>query len=226
MKQSDTNAFVNLQHIVNDVKVDIDDFSERSHKKLIRWATRGMEEFGLHGLNIVKTRKLFVDYDSNCVSLPEDMLAFLAVGTVQDGKFYRFGYNPAITTSLEDITDDYRPADSKMMDYRINDTYYKLDLNNNRIVLSGERYEYVFLKYKSSGVDNESNTYIPVLAQEALIAFVKWCIVRDNPKVPEYIINRKYKDYSRKYDLMMARQLGTIEEIYDVFAESRFQYPQ
>ena len=225
MQQSDTNGFMTIQQVVNDVKVDINDFSERLHKRLIRWAMVGMEDLSISVIRKHKVVKLYVDPENFYVTVPEDMLKFLSVGIVKNGKFHRFTSSDDISTEIDSINPDDRAFNNaSSIDNGTNNTYYKI--YNNRIILSGEQYEFVFLKYISSGVDNEGNTLIPVEVRDALVSFIKMKLVSDDAKVPEYVINRKKQDYKTKKRELKALQIGTIEDIEDSINTRRFQYPQ
>jgi|SRR6056297_1702108 len=233
MRQTDTPGYVSLQQIVNDVKVDLNDFTNRDHKRFIRWAMRGMETFSLQYIYKAKTVKVHVDKDNNTVPIPADSLSVLGVGTIQNGRFYGFTIDREITSKLEDIDEDVRPEYYEEGDVfdefpylgSINNTYYKIDINNSRIILSGKTYDYVFVKYKSSGLDAPDNTLIPVFAQEALISFVKYKLVQDDRETPEYVIRRKQRDYLDARRKMIGYQTATIQQIDDTLAKNRTRLP-
>lgn len=229
MFQTDTAGFVTLQQVVNDVKVDTNDFSERNHKRLIRWAMRGLEKFALKHIFNVKTVKVQVE-DNYTIPIPEDMMLLLGVGTVINGEFFGFSQNADMFTKLETVEESFRPAnytdDSESFAYGVNDTYYKLDLNNNRIILSGESYDYVYLKYKVSGISTQDDTFVPVYARDALLAYVKYRMISDDRETPEYIITRKKRDFDRELREMKATQTPTIEQIYDKLARYWTPLPQ
>jgi hypothetical protein len=176
--------YVTVNTIISQCYSDLGkDATDENHKRYFAWVLRGYKQLRLFALPLDKAVTLPVQTNIRCVILPKDYVDFVAIGRDYNNKFTRFNLKdnimPNTTTSCgtETQTDTF-PTSEYGWSYANgggrNDWYYRLDEANNRILIEGDTLTEATLVYKSTGVDINGETFIPKIAEEALIAWVHW----------------------------------------------------
>ena len=235
---SDSKGVITLKDIVLNVQNDIGPQADAgNYFRFLQFAIRGMKKLRLFDLNIVNTARLDMS-DINTVTLPDDYVNFCALGVPYKGRMWTFTkegkmISPSSESCGKEVLDSDKGEGIDISDgYNVsgygvpgggNLYYMNIELKNNRIVLSGFNRTTVILKYISTGVSMNDETYIPRIAEEALIAWVHWKRLqydRKSSRVDKYSAKVDY--YEAVKDLRDV-QSPTLDEIYDAIYETFFQ---
>lgn len=209
---------VSIDSVVHNVLNDLGDYDKVYFLRYKQWAIRGMKKLGLHVLNIRETDYFTVD-SNNLVNLPDDFIDYIRVGVVLDGRIWTLTQNENIPLTREweggqpvqytDIQDTeplpeigtWLAAPPKVY----NLAFFRYDKEYNRMVFSGDMAgESVLIEYISTGVSKNGVTYVPVQAEEAVIAWVHYQRVLNDPK--STIGERQLREYIWK---------GTVADLSD-----------
>ena len=180
----EVSGYTTIDNILRNVWSDQgESATEANQKRYFQWVIRGYKLLRLYTLPLDKAVPLQVQSGIRCVILPQDFVSFTAIGKNYNNHFHRFSLKPGLIPSVnyvcgieEQIPEHpYIPGGYNYADGGgENLWYYKQDLGNNRILIDGMPLTTATLVYKSTGVNFDGATFIPKLAEEALIAYVHW----------------------------------------------------
>ena len=157
--------------------------TEEDHKRYFAWIVRGYKNLNLCTLPLDKAVTLDVKTGIRCVVIPDDYVSFVAIGRDTENHFEKFVSKPDLMPNTTEgcftITQtDTLPTKDLYGGYAVGGGrgrwYYRLDEGNNRILIDGDILTEATLVYKSTGIDMNGETFIPKLAEEALIAWVHY----------------------------------------------------
>jgi hypothetical protein len=158
--------------------------TDENHKRYFQWISRGYKQLRLFKLPLDKAETLTVQTTGiRCVILPKDYVSFVSIGKVYNNHFHKFSLKadivPNTTENCGVITQTntlptYPIAGAYAQGGGLNNWYYRLDEENNRILIAGNILTEATLFYKSTGVNLTGETLIPVIAEEALIAWTHY----------------------------------------------------
>lgn len=177
---AEVRGYVCLETIIDEFLND-EYNGERGHYfQLLKWAIRGLMKLNFSVLINKKVEKVAVENEPYGIILPEDYVKFHSVGIVKYSKFIPFAKssNRTLTTTedcgLETQNTDEESVPPSNNSVRYVPTYtYTLDEENNRILLDGfPKLTEAVLIYQPTGVNTGKETYLPIKAQEALIAWL------------------------------------------------------
>lgn len=178
------------------------------YQRLYHLAHRGLVDIGLDITEEPKTLKLDVDANKTVV-IPDDYIQWIKVGVLNErGEVATLRRNDSLTTyGMEDndrlskntgdgvrsktpfFHDSYQNFNSSGSLYNLygirnNMDYYgefKVDDASNLILLDNDySYDHIILEYLSNPTA-DSDLVIPIQAQEALIAFLRWMDIISMP---------------------------------------------
>ena len=193
----------------------------------------------MHHLKTIETIRLRMT-EINTIDLPDDYMGFVALGFAENGRMYRMTKDATIVIptsedcSVEtlDATEDYeeniqQETDADAVGYGvpggINQYYYKLDLENNRIIIYGPNRTWVTLSYISTGIKLNGETMIPGIAEEAMIAGVHWLAQERDRNIPMNIKQDNQRLFEEAIEMMRMAQAPTLDEIFDAVYETYYQ---
>jgi hypothetical protein len=203
----------------------------------LQFAIRGYKKLNLFHLPITKTAYLTMS-DINTITLPNDYLSFLALGVPYKGRIWTFtkdqglvspdttdcGVQSLSSTEGEDIVKgDTGSLTGYGLQGGVNEYYYKIDLANNRIIINGLTARKATLVYVSTGISMSETTFIPKIAEEALIAFVHWQRVQYDDTVPMGIKKDYEEQFIKGCNELEYASMPTIEELYDAVYSAFYQ---
>jgi len=227
----ETNGLITLQSCVNDVLNDIDSYSDSLIARYLRFAERGVSKLTLLTLKNVSTKTMPVNRRLNMASLPSDCVRLIRLGIDLNGKIYTLTQDSEIklsdeyqceatpSTSTNEIYSNYdgnycdwnyqiRGGMSEYGTYRVNTSnntvHFGQDVNLDEIVV----------EYVSSGLKQDGITYIPEMARETIIAWIKW---KDLHKGNSTLGERQEAKfmYYEELDMLDAALMPSMDEIYD-----------
>jgi hypothetical protein len=175
--------YTNVQNIVYNCFSDLNAVTDENYKRYFKWVHRGYKQLRLFKLPLNVAKTLPVQTNIRCVILPKDYVSFVAIGKTDHNHFQKFSLKddllPNTTESCGTETQTYTNPTYEKTDYYsigggISRWYYRLDEGNNRILIDGDTLTEATLVYKSTGIDFNGETYIPMIAEEALIAWVHY----------------------------------------------------
>lgn len=233
-----TSRIIPLDWIVSNVQNDLGDFDKKNFLRYKQWAIRGIQNLGLHILNIRETDYFTVD-SNNIVDLPDDFINYVRVGYILNGRIYTLSLNeniPITNTILngavaqyDDILDaEVLPEEGTWLNAPPqiwNIGFHRYDRENNRMIFSGNLVgESVLIEYVSTGVSKNGTCMVPIQARESLIAWVHWQRVLNDP---QFTLNEK-REKERIFkntvsDLVDFEFSTTYDEIADIIAEGYSQ---
>lgn len=211
--------------------------SEDRDPMLYQLVIDGMKDLSLFTLPFKNTIKITVD-SLGRLQLPTDYLMFLAVGIPRDGRLFTFTRENLIvqtsdkTYSYEAFDTEY--GENQSLPIRSTFSYGSTGGQNDTYFVINERLRYIqlidftgteaTLHYVSSGItSNPEGVEIPLVAEEALIAYVLWMDAQYDPQVPIQVARereRLYGDACADLDMIYA---PTIDEIMDTFYSTMSQ---
>jgi hypothetical protein len=189
----------------------------------------GMKDLSLFTLPHKNTVKITVD-SLGRIQLPSDYLMFVAVGLPLNGMLYTFTRNNLIVQS-SDKTYAYEAYDTaygenQSIPIASTYTYSSSGGTNDTYFIINERLRYIqlidfvgteaTLVYVSNGIaENADGVEIPLVAEEALIAYVLWMIVQYDPAVPIQISRERERLYGDACLDINRVYSPTVDEILD-----------
>ena len=150
---------------------------------MLQFAIEGFRKFSLYHIPCIKHEWLTVNTDIYTVDFPDDLVKLYSVGIPIDGKYWEFSRtNDRITTQNQTIDTDKMEADQRVRkpleNYAMRGGYnqylFSEDIPNRRIVLFGSTATEVLIYYRSTGINMDGTTVIPIHAFEALKAYVQY----------------------------------------------------
>lgn len=232
----EVKGYSTLKTIIANVLNDLDGGNMAHYKKYMQWAIRGYKELKLFALPIATTVRLPVNSDIYSVTMPDDFVNFVAIGIPYNGKLWTFSeYKDLIPTTTEDCGQETQDTDfgenitqdtgEYIYNYGasggINQYYYKKDFGNNRVLLNGSpTLTNVVLKYVSTGVNIGSQTFIPKVAEEALIAYIHWKRTQFDKSATAYDKASFKQDWITEFNKLKFVTGSDIEAMYDALYET------
>jgi len=213
--------------VVAEVLNDIGDSANIGQTlRYTQWCIRGYGQLRQFALPVGKTVRLTIDSQTSTVTLPDDYVDFGDIGTNVKGEFWSFTEKPELidTTTQDcglDTLDEDKGEGETLSDvdtykeYGLsggrNQYYYKMDLNSHRIIVYASDLTEVILKYVSTGIKVDGSTLIPIIAKEALIAWLHWQrVLNDKNETLAEKQERKSIWASRLHELRKPRNLNSL----------------
>lgn len=236
-------SLISLNNIVSEVMSDIKEFTSHDRLNYLKWVIRGVDDLRatlpMHCINDFQVERLILN-DVNSAELPADFIDWKVVGYDLDGVAYGLVSNPAIVkldeptceTPVNPNTEKKTPtipshfgapAGISKNDFRIilSKASYVIQFNNKMPVST------IYVEYLSSGVSLNGETFVERQYKEALIAFVLWKRIDNDPSIPFGEKQRKERIfYDRKRELFYMRNTYTIAEIINAFRSGYAQTPK
>lgn len=226
----DISGTTTIRKVVNKARMR-GRISEDRDPMLYQLTIDGMKDLSLFTLPFKNTVKITVD-SLGRLQLPSDYLMFLAVGVPRDGRLWTFTRdNLLVQTS--DKTYSYEAFDTEYGEGQelpirscysygstggVNDVYFVINERLRYIQLTEFTGTEATLHYVSSGItSNADGVEIPLVAEEALIAYVLWMDAQYDPQVPIQVARereRLYGDACMDIDRIYS---PTVDEIMDTF---------
>ena len=217
---------VTIGNVVDDVLNDLGIYSEENYVRYSQFAIRGVTRLSLLHLNSFKTVTLPITA-INTVNLPNDYIDYVRIAICLDGREWSLTKNDKICIpedgecSTEQGNEGYDEVVGQSPSYGegggYNIAYYRIDKQRNRIVLqktyAGAE---IKLSYVSNGINYDSETLLPVVASEALIAFIHWKSVQHDATIPMNTKLEYKSEYLREAAILRNLEYNyTIDEIKD-----------
>ena len=189
MANDNIPAYSTLSTIIDNILLDQGISADESNwKRYFQWGVRGFKQLQLFSLPMDQAVNLPVQSGIRCVILPVDFIKFTKIGKSIGNEFHEFTLKPELQPTLnyvcgmpQEVTPVLTPNIHRgygNFNYAEgggkNLWYYKEDYPNNRILIDGAPLIEATLIYTSTGIKLNSETLIPKIAEEALIAFIHW----------------------------------------------------
>lgn len=231
-------GYTTLKEIVANVRNETGDYTNQHYNRLIQLAIRVYKDLKLTNLKSYKAEWLTVS-DINTIELPQGYVKFLAVGIPFGGQFWSFTRNNKLINPLTEkdgvkILDSDKgegvTIDGGSMPYHQyasppgqNYYYYKIDLENNRIILNGEVGEKVLLYYISTGISLGGDIIIPKIAEEVMIAGIFWMMDRRNSNLAAIEKQNSEKIYLQEWNKLKFLQAPPLDVFSDAIVSAQIQ---
>jgi len=226
---------ITIKQIVMDV---IEDLGAESkwYKNMVRWAIRGYGQLSLFHLDVFEEVKL-TSSDLNICTVPDDYVNWVAIGVPYYGKLFTVSRdNKLITTTTTVAGNNNTTVEILSVEegegitigassYRHygevgGKNQYRIQwINSRQFVLNGLPKATVILRYVSNGLNASGESFVPVLAQEALIAYIKMKFVERDPKSMSSLQYWK-QNYEEQTELLRYAQFASLEDIADAVYET------
>jgi hypothetical protein len=230
----DLKGYVTIRQLANSAIGQMGKKGEMSlYFPFVKLLIRGYKQLNQFSLNMPKTERIMMN-SIGCIDIPDDYMGFVSLGIPYKGRIWTFTRSDRLITpdgmvcgeatlsaaNGETIT----IGNSTIAGYGVgggaNDYYYKLDLPGHRIIINGFPRTTVTLNYISSGISMSETTWIPRIAEEALIAWVMWQRVVYDDAVPMGIKNQYKQEYIEKENEIKFSEMPTLDEFYDAIYQT------
>jgi hypothetical protein len=248
-----TSGLTKINSIVDEVMVEFDTHSDSDYLRYARFVERGLRELSIFHLNNSSSDDLEVDSFSNTAPLPSDFIRLVELGIVlSNGKLYTLTKDSSIAIpngvdcgrNVKNETENTLSSSSQPLHgyYYTGDNYtydyakfarrggvseygkFTIDLENYRIVFgAGFNESSVRIKYISSGISIDKETFIPEVAREALVSYVKWKATTNKMSIPMSERREKKKEYYQEVIKMGQANGPTLDELIDAIYQSTTQ---
>jgi len=167
--------------------------------------------------------------DINVVEFPADLVKLTRVGILQDGMIWTLTKNDEIALPNGEICGVEVLVDDNLKDnplptslnyakggsYNVAD--YRIDNLNRRIIFKGRlRSETIVLEYKSSGVNMDGDTYLPITTLPVLKEYLNWTLTKRRKDAPQSEKQRARIDYvNAKKDYVKSRHPFNLDDVLD-----------
>ena len=240
----DTPGTVKIKEIISDFLLDIGDLNFEKEAWATNMAVRCFTDLNMFYIKGVSTTQLTVN-DNGVSLLPPDFIDYTAVGVYNNGVLQLLSKNtdmyPALSGACGVFENDNPPADSEDTLYIFTgglyvENWYGVPGHTKKHFQihksDGQRYiqfggdiapgATVLVEYVSSGVKLDAETFIPVQAKEAIIAYLdyrhEW---RYGSKNASVVAEKRYKEEVNK--LQAFENAPTKQEVLDQFFKYRKQ---
>jgi len=227
----DINGLVTIQEIVNGYMFS-SDLPMAVRTKVFHACVDAYKRLNMFVLDDGR-RLVKLTMNSNyMVDLPMDCIKFKAIGIPLNGKLWTYTKDEGIitTTTLsagaETLDADYGEGEDINPEYNLNYAtkggindygYYKVDHEKSRIVFRNVDRSEIFVEYISSGVSKTATTYIPIIAKEAIEAYIDWALIARKSGIKADDKEYKWRVWIREQAMLKAFNLPTLEEIEDAW---------
>jgi hypothetical protein len=173
--------YTSVNDIISKCFSDLKDATDENYKRYYQWILRGYGQLRIHKLPLDIAVPLPVQTTGvRCVILPKDYVSFTSIGKNINNQLHKFSLKADLTPLTTEECGIETQAASVDGEQRVgyatgggrNLWYYRLDEENNRILIYGAPLTTATLVYKSTGVSANGEVFIPTIAEEALIAWV------------------------------------------------------
>ena len=211
---------------------------EATRRRYFQWAIRGFKQLQLFSLPMDQAIDLPVQTGVRCVVLPSDFIKFTAIGITRGNLFHAFTLKPDLQPTLnyvcgmpQQVTPVIQPNIHRAAGYGNfeyaegggkNYWYYKEDYPNNRILIDGAPLTMATLIYTSTGIKMNSETLIPKIAEEAMIAFIHWQEELNSKPADKGMIMIRRQEFEKAVDDIRHAELN-IEALMDAVRSTIYQ---
>ena len=206
-----TKGYLTLRQVVLSCENERDAYTKSDYKRMLQFAIEGFRKFSLFHIPCIRHCWITVDSKLYSVSFPDDLVKFMSVGIPIEGRYWEFTKTRnRIIPQCEEINESRQEADQRSI--RPVETYgmspynqylFSEDLPNRRIIIHGPPISEVLVYYKSTGINTDGDTVIPVHAFEALKAYV------------HYKLSMFSNDSANKTELLRRTYLGEVKDMRD-----------
>lgn len=198
-------------------------------------AQDGLRHLFMHKLGYITNTRLTVDTDTNTADFPADYVGYVSLSVPDDGRMWTLTRDDSLiattTTVDESETLDFNYGEGVDLDEELiplgygarggfSDTYFSVDLKQRRFIIAGIIPAFIILRYVSSGINTDAETYIPLEAEESLESYVRWKC-SEYEEQPRPIITEKKKAFESAVRRMNRLHAPTLFEIKDaIYATS------
>jgi hypothetical protein len=236
-QETGIKSYVSLKEIVYTVKDEQKEYSLRGYTRLLGFAIRGLKELSLqYPKDNIKEISISVN-DNGIIPLPKDFLDLIAIAAPIYGVGWTFTKKSEMVSPLGEEcgvaanNSDESHDIGDFGDYGAygipggqNHYYFKLERGNNRIVVNGNiPNSSARLIYKATNVSMASETIVPKIYEEFLIAYVKEKDVRGDKKANQYDKESARRDKNDEYEKLITSTLPTLDEWYDAIYSTFYQ---
>lgn len=193
-QKTKTNGVMPLTQVVASILNKRNDYSKHDRKRLLQFAIEGFREFGLYHLPTIQSEWIKVNQDLMTVPLPDQLMEFLSVGIALNGEYWEFtkienGINPQ---GFKELNEERQEVDLdtsiKSQNFATpggqNEYKFDYDKNNRRLVIyTNLPLTEVLVIYKSTGINADGDTLIPIHAFQALRAYIQMEDIDDDTQV-------------------------------------------
>jgi hypothetical protein len=227
----DTSGLIPISHIIDNLLNELGDYSQQNYIRYMAIAERGLKELNIFHLNNVSTKILQVDQASKSAQLPSDYLRHSRIGILLgNGRVYPLTRDPNLNLAKKDEcgveqADPMTTLSDDNQIYTSRGGYseagrYRINTKKNRIELDqGVSASELIIEYSSSGILVDGITYVPLLAEEALIAWVIWKVSPIGTAQRE----RAKIDYGTELIKLKDSMMPSMDEMIDSLLQSKTQ---
>lgn len=104
------DGWVNLNYVVEMVKMDLEDYSTHQQKRLLQYAIFTFNDLNLYVSNDIRTEYLELDR-TNSVPLPHDYMEYVAIGIKRGGRFYAYTNDESLVLPRQEECGQMQPED-------------------------------------------------------------------------------------------------------------------
>lgn len=227
---ADSSGWITIKQMTNEILYETDrDLG--FYKKCMHHVINGVREMHKFHIDNVKTTKVTAS-SVGAIDFPSDYISFIGLYIDYGGLLWSLTRQdkiiPTTTTSLGAETLDSDIGEGKDLDtggdYKYatsggkNDYYYKIDEDENRILVRNIPTRTLFLQYISSGIDLDdgNDTQIPVKIKEAL---KMWVMYRDSvmsKNADKRLATFYENEYNKEVSKLRFLELPTADELKDI----------
>jgi hypothetical protein len=216
-------GFCTIDEIVSEVQNDIGDAADMGqHFRFAQWVIRGYGQLRQFALPVGKEALLPISAQTSTITIPDDFVEFGDIGINVEGQWWSFTLKPELVSTTtqncgEETLESTHGEGEVLLENNpllygitggVNPYYYKPDLKNHRIIVYANGLTECVLKYISTGISVGTETIIPIIAKEALIAWLHFQRVLNDRKSTPYDIEKRQAIWgSRLKELRIPRNL-------------------
>lgn len=232
---SNLSGVITLQEIVDNVLNDLKNYSEENYKRYLQWAIRGALKLNIYHLkDSTRYAKLPVT-SINTADLPDDFVDYKKIGLCINGKIWTLSRSDNMCMTITEECGEETNTNTKIESFVVDGTYYglgggynisnfQIDYVNRRIKLDGNiPGGYIILEYTSTGIELSGNIILPIIALEALIAWVHFKRTEFDGGNPSQIQVAESRWIFECEQIENIQKGFTYDEIRDVFLRNTHQ---
>lgn len=211
------------------------------YKRVVGLAIDGYREVQLFHLGTARKITRYMS-EINTIDLPDDYMSFISASIKYKGREWILTKDGSLISPTEEVNGEPVNEDTIEHVYDVgyavgggqNDYYYKLEEENRRLIINGFPRTNVTLTYKSTGISMTEETAIPLTAEPAILAYIRWQLAESEAELQSSVrynalsvnAERHKNNYIEETRRLDALRGSTIDEIYDAIYSSYKQAPK
>ena len=184
-------GFVSISNLVSEILMEIGDVEEKKYQTMVlQRVINTIRDINVNFSSSYEEVAVTLDSDLRTGAYPQDLVKAISVGIYKHGEFWSFTKVPEMARTMtgdgETYDEDFDENDNILSRGFLfgasgtNFGYWTPDDKNCRFIVRNYTKDKVILRYRSNGIKCTTQTCIPYLAKDLIVAMVTFHLAMKN----------------------------------------------